>query len=83
MLKTAPEFLEWAEELTIGEKHNKKELHQNFVAQYPDFGEGKKKVGQRTLTRWLKSYAASCGLEVGESKSMNERYLTLIKPPET
>ena len=85
MQKTAPEFLEWAEELTVGEKHNKKTLHLDFIAQYPDFGEGKKKIGQGTLTSWVKSYAASKSLEVAskllevvETKSGSERFLTLI-----
>ena len=80
--KTAPEFLVWAEELDVGKLHNKKALYQDFTTQYPDFGEGKSKIGQRKLTAWLKFYAAFSKLDVDESRSGSERYLTLINPDE-
>ena len=76
--QTAPEFLVFmADSVEVGVDYDKKDLHARFLSQYPDFAEGKMRLQQRTLTRWIKRYATSVGLDVEEKKNDNRRTITL------
>ena len=66
-----------ADSVEVGVDYDKKDLHARFLSQYPDFAEGKMRLQQRTLTRWVKRYATSVGLDVEEKKNDNQRTIRL------
>ncbi len=76
--QTAPEFLAWMEDFAFDTWHDKKALFADFTGQFPDFKEGRNMIEQRTLTTWLKRFAASNSMEVGERKSGKDRQIVLI-----
>ena len=57
---TCEEFAEFTEKLEHDKEYDKKELHQAFKDEYPDYSDQK----QNTFTKWLKIYAANEGLDL-------------------
>jgi len=60
----------------LGEWHNKKIMHQNFIETYPIFN---KNFRQKTFTSWIKTYAKLKGLKYEDKKSGIERSFMLCK----
>ena len=68
--ETCDEFAEFSTTIVLNHEHNKKELFDNFVSEYPDFDpKGSGKLTQGKFTRWLKLWARIKEYEVIESKS--------------
>jgi len=63
--ETCDEFAEFSEEIQLDYEHNKKELCEQFKAEYDDFD----KLHQSKFTRWLKLWARIKNYDVLESKS--------------
>jgi hypothetical protein len=72
---TSPEFIEFADGVSLDQPHDKKDLFTEFKSEYQDF----EKMTQGTFTKWLKIYARVKGLEVIEEKSGSKRVVTLGK----
>lgn len=72
---TSDEFVDFMEDIEIGTKIDKKELHQKFLEIYPDF----KKLQQKTFTGWIKTYAKLKNFKYEDKKSGSERSFILSK----
>jgi len=73
---TAEEFIDFMEEIKLGEWQNKKIIHQKFVEAYPHFS---KNFHQKTFTSWIKTYAKLNGMKYMDKKSGDERSFILSK----
>ena len=72
---TSEEFYDFAHEcLALDVEYNKKDLHRNFMRQFPDFNVLK----QRKFTSWLKWYAEAKHLKIVERKSGDDYFVKFI-----
>ena len=69
--ETCSEFNEWSSDrdnLKIGQRLDKKGLFEDFTDQYSDY---KKKLTQRTFTKWLESFGKKNDYDTTQGKSHN------------
>jgi hypothetical protein len=71
--ETCNEFAEFSETLVFNFPYNKKDLFEQFIAEYPEL----EKLNQAKFTRWLKIFARIKAVEVVESKSGATRMIEL------
>ncbi len=72
---TSEEFYDFAHDnIALDVEYNKKELHRNFMRQFPDFNVLK----QRKFTSWLKWYAEAKHLKIVERKSGDDYFVKFI-----
>jgi hypothetical protein len=78
--KTCEEFIDWADDaLTIGVQHDKKGLYDKFLKAYPEYSG---KLKQREFTFWLRAWGDYKKLNVIETHSGDNRYITFIEVAE-
>lgn len=86
--ETAREFILFMDEQLKdynGERINKKDLHNEFLEQFPDFNRGFKAIKQRTFNSWCRLYAEySEGFEKTiEIKSNGQYFIEFVRKGES
>ncbi|MDP2174627.1 MAG: hypothetical protein Q8K70_01815 [Bacteroidota bacterium] len=77
---TCYEFAEWIEEKTfvIDFEYNQKEIHFDFINQYDDIKNDKKKSQLRLFKIWINTWASSKSLKVQSRKSNGEYFIKFL-----
>ena len=77
IMETALEFMEWAEDrehLTLNIRHNKTNLYDNFITEFPDF---KKWLTRKRFNIFLQKYASFKGYEFNQGNTNGERWFSV------
>jgi len=72
-MEVSPEFMDFLDDIPIGEKANKKIVYDNFYTKFP----GHYKVEMTTFRNWLKFFADAFGFEFNESHSGNDNFFEI------
>lgn len=80
MNEVSPEFFSWCEDgnLTLNYRWSNSEFFNKFTEENPDF----KKMAQRTLKKWVKSYCEFKDLDYDDGTANNQRYFIIMKKGE-
>ena len=69
-METTSQFIEFAQDIEMGVKHNKKIIYENFYSKYPKHHI----IEPTTFRNWLKYVADAYGLTFTESHSGNDNF---------
>jgi hypothetical protein len=73
-INASAEFISYIHNnIETGKKHNKKEVFEKFLSNFPDHV----KIEQNTFTRWLKLYAEAYSMTITESHSDSDSFFEL------
>lgn len=72
-MEASPEFMDFLDDIPIGEKANKKLVYDNFYSKFPNHY----KIEMTTFRNWLKFFADAFGFGFVESHSGNDNFFEI------